>query len=53
MVGIFLEEFTKIYLKEKEMATFFIMTLFVDLKDVEKAKTYNFVSNYLVRWMSR
>jgi len=45
----FLEEFTKIYPEEKEMPTIFIMTSSIDLKDVEKAKTYNLEEHYLLK----
>lgn len=45
----FLEEFTKIYPKEKEMPIIFIMTSSIDVKDVEKAKAYNLEGHYLLK----
>jgi CheY-like chemotaxis protein len=43
----FLEEFTKI--KTEKEITIFIVTSSIDPNDVEKAKTYSEVSNYIVK----
>ena len=45
----FLEEFTKIYPKDKEMPLIFIMTSSIDVKDLEKAKAYNLEDHYLLK----
>lgn len=43
----FLDEFIKIPIKEK--ITIFILSSSISKKDIEKAKTYNQVSNYIIK----
>ncbi len=48
----FMDEFTKLLPTEKKRPKIFIMTSSIDVRDIEKAKTFGLEANYLIKPVS-
>jgi len=48
----FMREFTKLIPCKKDLPEIYIMTSSIDIRDVEKAKTFGLESNYLIKPVS-